>query len=229
MVHLSHVSLRYQDDWVLEDLSFSLHEASITGLTGPNGAGKSTLFSLLEGNLSPTQGLIEWSRPLRVAVLPQTMNFRRQAPVLVSEFLAMAFWGPNQRPGALTTDEAQDLLAIRPLRARLISELSGGEWKRLSLARILTVPADLYLLDEPFNHLDLETEERFGHSIQQIAKESGKSFFIISHDWHAMDHFCDDLILLNKKILGRGTVREINELYANWRDPKHHRWMHQHV
>src|SRR6202012_6042865 len=98
-----------------------------------------------------------------------------------------------------TIEEAIEALDLRAISHRLIGELSGGQWKRAALARAFVQPADFYLLDEPFNHLDVNTEDRIGHLMRKIVNEKKKTFFIISHDWNAMDHHFDWLLLLNKR------------------------------
>lgn len=212
---------------VLDAVTFTLTEGGIIGLTGPNGGGKSTLFEVLLDNLRSSGGAWKWSRSVDLAYLPQQLNLRKTLPICIEDFIAMGTWARNKKASAaLTVKEAIELLDLKEVLQKRISEVSGGQWKRALIARCLVQPADIYFLDEPFNHLDLKIEEKLGHRLQELSRNAKKTFFIVSHDWHAMDHFFDQLILLNQKIISIGSVREISALYMNWKDPHHHQWMH---
>lgn len=227
LVHIQNLSFLRQREFVLEHLNFSLEEGSITGLTGPNGGGKTTLFEILLGLHQPSSGSIEWSKTVATAYVPQNVLPKKFLPITVCEFIEMATWGPKtSAQSALKLTEALDQLKLNDIASTRINELSGGEWKRTTIARALVQPADLFLLDEPFNHLDLQMESAIGSLLQRLAREQKKTFFVISHDWHAMDHYFDRLLLLNSKILAEGSVREVSDVSMNWRDPSHHKWMH---
>ncbi len=215
-------------DVILDAVSFSLESRKIHGLTGPNGSGKTTLLEILMGYMKPTQGRVEYFIPQPVAYLPQQSAQQRLLPVSVQEFVEMGTWGKSSTPPALSMKEAFRELGLDHIARQSILRLSGGEWKKVNLARTLVQSADLYLLDEPFNHLDLDTEKRLGTLLQRLAHENGKTFFVVSHDWHAMNHYFDSLILLNHKLIAQGSVQSVGELYMNWKDPAHHQWMHQH-
>jgi ABC-type Mn2+/Zn2+ transport system ATPase subunit len=227
LLRIQNLNFLRQRDFILEDLSFDLEEGSITGLTGPNGGGKTTLFEIVLGLYRPSSGNIERSRKIEIAYVPQNILPKKFLPITLREFIEMATWGPSSSSkSACSIEIAIDQLHLKNIQNSLISELSGGEWKRAALARALVQPADLYLLDEPFNHLDLQMEDRIGHLLRDLSQTQKRTFFIISHDWHAMDHYFDRLILLNRKILADGSVRQVSEVSMNWRDPHHHQWMH---
>jgi ABC-type Mn2+/Zn2+ transport system ATPase subunit len=211
---------------VLEDLNFQLNRGSLCGLTGPNGGGKSTLFEVLMGWRSISSGSLEWKNNASISLLPQVSDQPQNLPITVKDFVAMGTWGrKSQSKPALDLDACLSLLSLETIQKKLVRELSGGEWKRACLARCLVQPADVYLLDEPFNHLDISSEERVGHLLQDL-RLKGKTFFVISHDWHAMNHFMDSLILLNRRILSQGSVAEVTQNYRDRLDPRHHEWMH---
>lgn len=212
---------------MLDSLSMNVPLHSVTGLTGPNGGGKSTLFEVIAGYFSEYSGEMLWQSSSEVALLQQQLLPKKFLPVKVREFVEMGTWGPVKKSApALKVNEALETLDLRGVENKLIGEISGGQWRRSLLARTLVQPADLYLLDEPFNQIDLEIESRIGSLLRALVKNSKKTFLIISHDWHAMDHYFDHLLVINKRLLAEGSVREMSDVFLNWRNPEHHTWMH---
>lgn len=227
LLEVKNLSVKRGAESVLENLSLKLLPHQIVGLTGPNGGGKSSLFETLLGTLSAVSGKITWSHDVEISFLAQQLLPRKVLPLTVKDFVEMGTWGPEKNASpAFRPQEILEILHLSPVAPRLISEISGGQWRRALLARALVQPADLYLLDEPFNQLDIETENRVGHILKDLTKNKGKSFFIISHDWAAMDHYFDRLIFLNKRLMAEGSVREVAELCMNFSHPEHHEWMH---
>jgi len=209
---------------VLENMSFSVEGQRLVGVAGPNGAGKSSLFEVLMGWHRTRKGEIEWIGNPVLALLPQIPFRPMTLPLSVDAFVEMGTWSKTKKATPpLTMSEAFEVLGLEPLRNKLVGEISGGEWKRVSLARTLVQAADVFLLDEPFNYLDLGSEERVGHLLQDLVQTKDKTFLVISHDWHAMTHFFGRVILMNKKVLADGSPQTVAALHS---DPKHHEWMH---
>jgi len=209
---------------VLESIHFAVKSQEILGLAGPNGGGKTTLFEILMG-WHGHQGAL--AGDCEITLLPQNINKPRSIPLTIQSFIEMGTWGVSRKSQpAIGVKEVIQALKLESIRSRSIHEVSGGQWRLACIARVLVQSADLYLLDEPLNHLDLAGEESVGHLLRDLVRSKNKTFFVISHDWHAMEHYFDRVILLNRRILAEGPVKEVGQIYANWRDPASHSWMH---
>jgi ABC-type Mn2+/Zn2+ transport system ATPase subunit len=227
LLRASNLNFTREGRLILENLNFSIQSQEILGLAGPNGGGKSTLFELLMGWHEYKGDLIGAGKPPEVTLLPQNVIKPRSIPLTVETFVEMGTWGVNrQSDPALSLQDVLKALRLEGIRSKSIHEVSGGQWRLACIARVLVQSADLYLLDEPLNHLDLASEEYVGHLLKDLTAHRQKTFFVISHDWHAMEHFFDRVILLNRRILADGPVREVGQIYSNWRDPASHSWMH---
>lgn len=226
-LEVKNLSVKRGAEFVIDSLSTSFMMHQITGITGPNGGGKTSFFECLVDLLPMASGSLQWSKKPEIAFLAQQLLPRKILPLTVGDFIHMGTWGVKKSTtAAFDPPEIMALLELESISTQLISELSGGQWRRALLARCLVQPADLYLLDEPFNQLDLQMESRVGAILQDLSRNKQKTFFVISHDWHAMDHYFDRLLLMNKKIVVEGSVREVSDFYMNWAKPGHHQWMH---
>jgi iron complex transport system ATP-binding protein len=219
------VSFRYRQDWVLKDLSFVAERGKVTGIIGPNGAGKSTLLKLLYRLISPHRGEIFYEgRPLsgmtqpeiarRVAVVPQETHLL--FPFRVAEIVLMGrtpylggrmFEGPADRAKARDAMARADVLAMAE---RPIDELSGGERKRVFIARALAQEPEVILLDEPTGSLDLHHQVDFLNLVIDLSRESGLTVLMATHDMNLASEFCDRLLLLDRGSLYRkGSPAEV--------------------
>ena len=203
----------------LEDVSFELKTGTIYGLIGVNGSGKSTLFKTIMGLVSPTKGNVSISKmeiteALKkniVACVPQSEDVDWNFPVLVRDvammgryahmgFLRMASSTDRQK-----VDEALARVGMADYKTRQIGELSGGQKKRVFLARALAQEAKIILLDEPFAGVDIQTEAAIISLIRQL-KESGHLILISTHNLGTVPDLCDEVLLLNRKLVAAGPV-----------------------
>lgn len=221
-VEADRVCVEYNGTVALYDASLSLPAGSICGLVGMNGAGKSTLFKALTGFVRPVRGRIringltvrEAQRHQSVAYVPQNEGIDPQFPVSVWDVVMMGRYGamnllriPRQSDRVAVRDalERVDLLdfANRPLAV-----LSGGQRKRAFLARAIAQRADILLLDEPFNGVDIRTEKLLAQLFIQF-RDQGRTILISTHDLSHVRDFCDVVVLINKTILAYGETSEI--------------------
>jgi iron complex transport system ATP-binding protein len=213
MIEVNSISFRYLEDWVLQDISFHVRRGEFIGVIGPNGSGKTTLLKILDHLLSPQQGEILFDHvPLkamhrrdiakRIAVVAQEtyslFPFRVIEIVLMgrSPYLGHLMF-ENEKDLAIAK-KAMEWTEIIPISERSIDELSGGERKRVFIARALAQEPEVILLDEPTSNLDIHHQIEFLDLILSLNRERGLTIFMASHDLNLASEFCDRLILLQK-------------------------------
>ena len=211
---------------VVRDVSLAVASGEFVGLIGPNGCGKSTLLRLLSGALRPRVGSV-WleGRRLtefagrdiarRVAFVPQqetaAFEFTVQDVVLMGRFPhRQGRRGPTPEDYAIV-ERALEAVDITHLKARSIMELSGGEHRRVLLARGLAQQTPLLLLDEPTAHLDITHQVELLERTRAITRDANKPVGALAalHDLNQAAEFCDRLILMREgQILAQGTAEE---------------------
>jgi manganese/iron transport system ATP-binding protein len=206
----------------LRDASFAVPRGSIAALVGVNGAGKSTLFKALMGFVPLAKGSVEiLGQPVRAAMKAQAVAYVPQAeevdwtfPVLVEDVVMMGRYGhmgflrrarPDDRRAV---DAALDRVGMSELRHRQIGELSGGQKKRVFLARALAQEGRLILLDEPFTGVDVTTEEAIIKLLREL-RDEGRIMLVSTHNLGSVPEFCDRAILLDKTVLASGLTEEV--------------------
>jgi manganese/iron transport system ATP-binding protein len=206
----------------LTDASFAIPRGTITALVGVNGAGKSTLFKAIMGFLPLARGKIrllglpvrEALRQNLVAYVPQAEEVDWTFPVLVEDVVMMGRYG---RMGLLRraspadrakVDEALGRLGLTDLRHRQIGELSGGQKKRVFLARALAQESRIILLDEPFTGVDVTTEEQIVALLRTL-RDEGHVMLVSTHNLGSVPDFCDRTILVKGTVLAHGPTETV--------------------
>lgn len=206
----------------LTDASFSIPTGTITALVGVNGAGKSTLFKALMNFVPVSRGQVEiLGQPVRQALKAQAIAYVPQAeevdwsfPVLVEDVVMMGRYGHMgflRRPRAADHEAVNAALArvnMTDFRHRQIGELSGGQKKRVFLARALAQDAKVILLDEPFTGVDVKTEEQIIALLRTLRAE-GRVMLVATHNLGSVPEFCDRVVLVKGTILAYGPTEEI--------------------
>ncbi len=211
MIEVHSVSFRYHENWVLENISFRVEKGEFVGVIGPNGSGKTTLLKILYRLLSPQKGEILFELvPMkkmdradiakRIAVVAQETHLL--FPFSVLETVLM---GRSPHLGHLMFESEKDMeiakkamewTEILPFSERSMDELSGGERKRVFIARALAQEPEVILLDEPTANLDIHHQMDFLDLILTLNREKGLTIVMASHDINIASEFCDRLILL---------------------------------
>lgn len=212
------VSVSYRNGLTaLRDASFAIPRGSIAALVGVNGAGKSTLFKAIMGFLPVARGEIGiLGQPVRaalkagiVAYVPQAEEVDWTFPVLVEDVVMMGRYG---RMGMLRIAKpadhqavaaALDRVGMADFRKRQIGELSGGQRKRVFLARALAQDGQVILLDEPFTGVDVQTEEAIIRLLKEL-RDEGRVMLVSTHNLGSVPEFCDQTVLMKGTVLHYG-------------------------
>jgi ATP-binding cassette subfamily F protein uup len=208
VAELEHVTYGYDDRILIRDFSGTLLRGDKLGLLGPNGAGKTTLIRLILGELQPQSGKIRQGTKLEVAYFDQFRNQLNDDATLIdtispgSDFVEIG----GQKKHVISYLE-DFLFPAERARAK-VSALSGGERNRLLLARLFARPANLLVLDEPTNDLDIDTLEL----LEQLLQEYSGTVLIVSHD----RTFLDNVVTQSVVFEGDGKLTEIVGGYADW-------------
>lgn len=217
---------RYGTHPVLQDVCLSVSSGEVIGLVGPNGSGKSTLLRVISGALEYYAGqvmvdgrllcsLAPRDRALLIAFVPQTESVAFGFSVLEMTLMGRH---AHRRAGRMEIEDyriARESLAVADMLAaaeRPATALSGGEHRRVLLARALAQRAPVLLLDEPTAHLDLAHQVELLETVRQLARRSTEPTAVVAalHDLNQAAEFCDQLVLLSHgKVEAAGTVEEV--------------------
>ncbi len=201
----------------LQNASFHLGPGTIAGLVGVNGAGKSTLFKAIMGFVTPSAGTVriaglgvrEAQRRGLVAYVPQAEEVDWTFPVLVEDVVTMGRYGRMgllripSREDRRMVDAALERVGMTDYRKRQIGELSGGQRKRVFLARALAQEGLVILLDEPFTGVDVATEQAIVALLREL-KDEGHLMLVSTHNLGSVPDFCDQVVLVRRTVLAAG-------------------------
>jgi ABC-type Mn2+/Zn2+ transport system ATPase subunit len=204
----------------LEEVSLTVMPGERVALVGPNGAGKSTLIKLIVGLEHLTDGSVTvYGNPSgscyhRVALVPQRTEVDWRFPVTVRQVVMTGRYvhlGWLKRPRKAdheVVERALETMQIADLADRQIGELSGGQQQRVMLARTLAHDADLLLLDEPLNHVDVPTQELIFHVLERLAQD-GRAVIVSTHDLGILPIHFSRAIFLDRHVVADGPVDEV--------------------
>ena len=216
------VTVRYNNGHTaIHDVSFELQGGMTCALVGVNGSGKSTLFKSLMGQLKPRQGFIRLcglpvDKALKqnlIAYVPQSEEVDWQFPVSVYDVVMQGRYGYLnflRIPKAGDKQKVQDAMQrvdIAHLAHRQIGELSGGQKKRVFLARALAQQSRVILLDEPFTGVDVKTEDAIVELLGQL-RAQGHLILVSTHNLGMVPDFCDQVVMINRTVVAAGSTAE---------------------
>jgi manganese/iron transport system ATP-binding protein len=220
---VSDITVAYRNGTTaIRHASFTIPKGSITALVGVNGSGKSTLFKAIMGFVPLASGSVDilgvpGKQALKrnlVAYVPQSEDVDWNFPVLVEDVVMMGRYGHMgmlRRPrhiDNLMVTQALERVNMIEFRHRQIGELSGGQKKRVFLARALAQQSEVILLDEPFTGVDVGTEDAI-IALLRALRDEGKVMLVSTHNLGSVPEFCDRTVLVKGTVLASGPTSEI--------------------
>lgn len=221
-LEVENISVAYGGNLIVPPLSFALKNGTSLGVVGPNGAGKSTLLKALLGLIPSLSGTILLNGiPLnharkQIAYIPQRASIDWDFPICVFDAVLMGTYasiGWFRRPGPKQkkrVSQALEIMGMSEYQQTPIGELSGGQQQRVFFARALVQDASLYLLDEPFNGIDIITQDLIIELLKQLCQRN-KIVMVVHHDLQTVIDFFDYLMLLNRGLRAFGSANDISK------------------
>ncbi|MCG7258568.1 MULTISPECIES: metal ABC transporter ATP-binding protein [unclassified Corynebacterium] len=225
-----HVSYGHVD--ALTGVNLQLGFGQITALIGMNGAGKSTLFKAIMGLVRPTSGSItvnatgsrgtvayvpqhdhvDWNFPISVRDIVASGRRRARSKIGLlpqgSALWGLKSWRQEKRENNRIIDAALRQTGLTDLQNRPVGALSGGQRKRVFVARGIAQEAKIMLLDEPFAGVDTQSQSQITALLHELA-EAGTALLISTHDLDRLPELCDNVAMLNRRIVAEGALEEV--------------------
>jgi len=200
------LDLSYGSNHVLQNVDLRVTEAEIVTLIGPNGSGKTSLVRAALGLVKAHSGSI-WRKPdLRIGYVPQSIKVDQALPLSVRRFVTL---GPAVK--AEDASQALDELEVTAMQDQPIQSLSGGEMRRVLLARALAQQPELLVLDEPTAGVDVGGQANLYALIEDLRNHHGYAVLLISHDLHLVMASTDRVVCLNRHVCCTGTPQDVAE------------------
>jgi len=218
MIEIKNLTVTYKDTPALDNINVTLSNSKIIGIVGPNGAGKSTLIKAVL-NIISSKGIIKIDDKLSkdqlgsVAYVEQKINIDYNFPIKVRECVSLGIYPKIglfknlNKSDWQKVDEALKLVGLEEFSNRQISELSGGQFQRVLIARCLVQEAKYIFLDEPFIGIDSVSEEIIMNTLKKL-RDNGHTILIVHHDLRKVHAYFDEVLLLNKKLISYGSTKE---------------------
>ena len=218
ILEMTNISFNYPgSDRIVHDLSCSVHQREIIGLLGANGSGKSTILKIAAGMLRPSQGeVILWNKPLTgyrnrdraklLCYFPQQLDVH--VPFTVREIVGMGLY-PYEIPPAMTVDDAMDMVGVADKADAYVTNLSGGERRRVFLAMTLIQGAGILLLDEPLANLDIKYQIEFLKLLRSLKEARSLSVVMALHDINLALQFEKVMLIKDGRIHGIGAPETV--------------------
>ena len=203
LVKLDNVGISINDKWLVKGVSLQVEKNKIVTLIGPNGSGKSTTAKIALGIYKKIQGKVEKYTD-KVGYVPQKISIDWTLPLRVKDFMTLTESLDNE-----TITEALSLTGVIHLKEKNLSDLSGGEFQRVLLARAISKKPELLVLDEPVQGVDFTGEIALYELIKKICDELNCGILLISHDLHTVMTATDHVVCLNGHVCCSGSPMDV--------------------
>ncbi len=220
----SGLSFAYNGSLALEEVNLTIRKRDFAWIVGPNGGGKTTLLKLMLGLLKPTSGRVEVlgrdpeaARPL-IGYMPQQASLDMQFPVTALDIVLMGRLGGVRRFGPFRSadreaaEHALESVGLADQRGRFLSELSGGQQRRLFVARALAGDPELLLLDEPTANLDPQVQSELYELLHKL--NDRLTVVMVSHDPAFVSEFVKQVVCVKRRVHVHPTGEVDSEMFA---------------
>ena len=200
LIQVEDLTVRYGASTALSGVSLHVEPGEIVTIVGPNGSGKTSLLRAIIGAVKPAKGRVIHGSGVKIGYVPQNLHIDETLPITVSRFLKLpSYVAVADISYALTQAGVPDLAKAQ------LSQLSGGQFQRVLLARALIGKPDLLLLDEATQGLDQRGSASFHQQIETVRQDTGCAILMISHELHVVMSASDRVICLNGHVCCEGT------------------------
>jgi zinc transport system ATP-binding protein len=220
-VELSNVSFSYGATRILEDVNISLPSGEFISIVGPNGGGKTTLIKLILGLLRPETGKINvfGRSPVvsrnRIGYMPQDTSHDPRFPISVLDVVLMGCIGRGRtrKKRVEIAEAALEEVGMSAMRSRTMSALSGGQKRRVLIARALACEPQMLVLDEPMASLDLIVENELYSILRELSKRL--TVLMVSHDLAFVSRFVNSVVCVNRTVAIHPTAEVDGDLFSS--------------
>lgn len=215
ILEVKNLTVVFNNERVIDDLSFNLKKDENLVILGPNGAGKTVLLKTLLG-IIPFEGEINWKKDTKIGYMPQKFLTDKNLPLTIEEFFKFKKVGLDKIKQILKCVGISDFSVLK----KKIGVISSGQLQRILVAWGLIDNPEVLLFDEPTSGIDIEGQETIYNLLNKIDKECALAIIIITHDLNIVSRIADSVLCLNKKAICYGSPQEIlngsiiNQLYG---------------
>ena len=203
LLKVENASFSQNNKWLVRGVSLEVKQGEIVTLIGPNGSGKSTTAKIALGILKNTEGEVN-KFTNKIGYVPQKISIDWTLPIRVIDFMSLI-----EEPSDDQINIALNLTSVEHLRNKNLSDLSGGEFQRVLIARAIAKQPDLLVLDEPVQGVDFKGEIALYELIKKISEELNCGILLISHDLHVVMSATDFVVCLNGHVCCSGTPQVV--------------------
>ena len=225
LIDVRNVTLKYDNNIALKNISFSVDKKEFIGVLGPNGAGKSSLFKVILGILKPQNGEVRISEKTNISYVSQSVSFDKSFPIKVIDVVMMGFLEKKIKflrgYSRKENDKAYSVmkkLGIIDLKDRQIGELSGGQLQKVLIARALVSDPHVILLDEPTASLDTDAKTEIFELLKEL--NSNMAIILVSHNLNMVCKYIDKALIIDREMVYYGEpddegIGDVFDTYAS--------------
>jgi zinc transport system ATP-binding protein len=203
LLKVENASFSKNNKWLVKGVSLEVKQGEIVTLIGPNGSGKSTTAKIALGIYKNIKGKVK-KFTNKIGYVPQKISIDWTLPIRVIDFMSL-----TEEPTEEQMNIALNLTGVEHLKNKSLSDLSGGEFQRVLIARAIAKQPDLLVLDEPVQGVDFKGEIALYELIKKISEELNCGILLISHDLHVVMSATDYVVCLNGHVCCSGTPQVV--------------------